>query len=409
MSTPEEPLTRRQLKELRRTGQLPIVDEESTDDAAAPQQEQADTAAGDEHASDAAAPDEAGASSEDAPAAEAEVEPAAEPEPEEDPKPLTRKEMRMHRLRTSQIDVVESEHAEQADDAADREADAEGASEGTSDSAPEAEHVAAPVASGTDSDAATSDPPAAEHADETKLPVGFEGSQTEDAAEGSPDAAHEERPQVGASFGAAVFRQAEERQRAEREQAEREAAERREAKERENALADEAEAAPHDGAAQSQDEPAASGSDTSELAAEAFQHSLESSGSTSGNASALILKDMPGAAALNAPITATGELILTSSHTLPDGIGTHGAAKGTTDGKDVDDVLIDGEIPQHSSPTPISASSAVSTSKAPGEVIRPPSPEKNHGLMLALGITAGVLGVALIGVVVYVFATGALN
>lgn len=409
MSTPEEPLTRRQLKELRRTGQLPIVDEESTDDAAAPQQEQADTAAGDEHASDAAAPDEAGASSEDAPAAEVEVEPATEPEPEEDPKPLTRKEMRMHRLRTSQIGVVESEPAEQADGSADREADAEGAS----DSAPEAEHVATPDAPAADSDATTSDPRAAEtageHADETKLPVGFEGSQTEDAAEGSPDAAHEERPQVGASFGAAVFRQAEERQRAEREQAEREAAERREAKERENALADETETGPHDGAARTQDEQAASGSDTSELAAEAFQHSLESSGSTSGNASALILKDMPGAAALNAPITATGELILTSSHTLPDGIGTHGAAKGTTDGKDVDDVLIDGEIPQHSSPTPISASSAVSTSKAPGEVIRPPSPEKNHGLMLALGITAGVLGVALIGVVVYVFATGALN
>ncbi|WP_119698529.1 hypothetical protein [Microbacterium halotolerans] len=397
MSTPEQPLTRRQLKELRRTGQLPTVDEDQTDDTAAPQEEQADPVAGDEHAFDADASADAG---EGVPAAE------AEPEPEEEPKPLTRREMRMHRLRTSQIDVVESEHAVDAAPAvADREADAEGTSD--------AEHVASPTVPVADSEAATAEPlvaeTAAEDADEAKLPVGFEDSQHENPATGSQDAADDERPQVGASFGAAVFRQAEERQRAEREQAEREAVERREAKEREDAHAGETETAPDDEATQAPNETAASGSDTSELAAEAFQRSLESSGSTSGNASALILKDMPGTAALNAPITATGELILTSSHSLPEGIGTHGAAKGTTDGRDVDDVLIDGEIPQHSSPTPISASSAVSTSKSPGEVIRPPAPEKNHGLMLTLGITAGVLGVALIGVVVYVFATGALN
>ncbi|WP_324014681.1 hypothetical protein [Microbacterium sp. JZ37] len=69
-------------------------------------------------------------------------------------------------------------------------------------------------------------------------------------------------------------------------------------------------------------------------------------------------------------------------------------------------MLIDGEIPLSSSPTPIAASDAVSTSKSPGEVIRPPAPEKNHKLILTLGITAGGLGIAVVAAVVIAYATG---
>ncbi|WOF24598.1 hypothetical protein N8K70_08075 [Microbacterium betulae] len=137
---------------------------------------------------------------------------------------------------------------------------------------------------------------------------------------------------------------------------------------------------------------------------ELLTHPRESSGSGSAP-SALILDEIPSAA-LNAPITATGELIVTSSHKLPDGFGSSGAAKGTTDGREIDAVLIDGEIPLASSPTPIAASDAVSTSKSPGEVIRPPAPEKNHKLVLTLGITAGALGIAVVGAVVIAYASG---
>ena len=71
-----------------------------------------------------------------------------------------------------------------------------------------------------------------------------------------------------------------------------------------------------------------------------------------------------------------------------------------------DATLVDGELPSHSSPTPIAASSAVSTVKAPGDVIKPPVPEKGGKLMMSLAITAGVLALALVGVLILAFVTG---
>ena len=67
---------------------------------------------------------------------------------------------------------------------------------------------------------------------------------------------------------------------------------------------------------------------------------------------------------------------------------------------------MDGELPAHSSPTPIAASAAVSTVKTSGEVIRPPAPEKGSRLMMTLAITAGALALALVGVLILAFATG---
>lgn len=415
MSNPDQPLTRRQLKELRRTGQLPVITEDDADGAVADVVEPAEATSPAE--SGAAVPEAAGkAEHEPASAAERDAEDSSDAE-----RPLTRKQVRARRLATSQIAVVPDsddadephhvvlpagfESAPREGEAAPAPADAPvGGAE--SDSAPEswaaralreaeqdaaddATHERASTAAKADERAGAAKPAAQQAEGES---VAAEPQAPAKAADASADG----RPQVGSSFGAAVFQQAEERQQAEREQAEREAAERREAKARDtNRAVPAKESTPGPG--------------TNRIAAEAYHLSQETSGSTAGNTSSLILKDMPGAAALSAPITATGELILTSSHSLPDGLGAHGAAKGTTDGKDVDDSLIDGELPEHSSPTPIAASRAVSTSKAPGDVIRPPAPEKNRGMMLALGITAGVLGIALVGVVVYVFATGQLN
>lgn len=66
-------------------------------------------------------------------------------------------------------------------------------------------------------------------------------------------------------------------------------------------------------------------------------------------------------------------------------------------------MLIDGELPPTSSPTPIAASSAVSTSKPAGEVIRPPAPETGNKLMFTLAIVAGGLALALAAVLVVAF------
>ncbi|WP_300266800.1 hypothetical protein [Microbacterium sp.] len=117
----------------------------------------------------------------------------------------------------------------------------------------------------------------------------------------------------------------------------------------------------------------------------------------------LIFTPLPGRGSLSGPIASTGELLITGSYELPNGIGSQGHAHGAADGKDVDAVLIDGELPASSSPTPIAASSAVSTTKPAGEVIRPPAPEKGNKLMLTLAIMAGGLALALAVVLIVAF------
>lgn len=123
---------------------------------------------------------------------------------------------------------------------------------------------------------------------------------------------------------------------------------------------------------------------------------------------ALIVSQAPEVSPLVGPVTATGEVLVTGTFNLPEGLGSTGHAKGTADGKEIDATLVDGELPSHSSPTPIAASAAVSTVKMPGEVIKPPTPEKGSRLMMTLAITAGVLAIALVGVLILAFATGAL-
>lgn len=138
-----------------------------------------------------------------------------------------------------------------------------------------------------------------------------------------------------------------------------------------------------------------------------FDQLLARSSSGSATASnALIMTQTPEVSALVAPVTATGEVLITGTFNLPEGLGSTGHALGTADGKDVDAVLVDGELPAHSSPTPIAASAAVSTVKTPGEIITPPAPEKGSRLMMTLAITAGALALALVGVLILAFVTG---
>lgn len=125
-----------------------------------------------------------------------------------------------------------------------------------------------------------------------------------------------------------------------------------------------------------------------------------------GTPNALILSQAPAAAPLVAPVTATGEVLVTGTFALPDGLGSRGHAAGAADGKEVDAVLVDREIPAHSSPTPIAASAAISTVKNAGEIIQPPAPEKGGRLMMTLAITAGALALALVGVLIAAIVTG---
>ncbi len=122
---------------------------------------------------------------------------------------------------------------------------------------------------------------------------------------------------------------------------------------------------------------------------------------------ALILSQTPDSGpSLVSPITATGEVLITGTFALPDTYGSTGTVPGRSEGSDVDAVLVDGELPAASSPTPIAASAAISTIKSAEEIIKPPAPEKGSRLMVVLAITAGVLAVALAGVLIVAITTG---
>lgn len=129
----------------------------------------------------------------------------------------------------------------------------------------------------------------------------------------------------------------------------------------------------------------------------------ETSGSHHTSSTALIFTPALGAGSLSGPITSTGEMLITGTYALPEGLGSQGHAVGAADGKDVDAVLLDGELAPSSSPTPIAASSAVSTSKPAGEVIRPPAPDTGNKLMLTLAIVAGGLALALATALIIAF------
>lgn len=136
-----------------------------------------------------------------------------------------------------------------------------------------------------------------------------------------------------------------------------------------------------------------------------FDQLLGRSAGTGGTPHALIVPQSSTAGPIVAPVSSTGEVLVTGTLNLPEGLGSNGHAPGA-DGKAIDASLVDGEIPAHSSPTPIAASAAISTVKTPGEIIKPPAPEKGSKLMMTLAITAGVLALALVGVLILAFVTG---
>ena len=122
---------------------------------------------------------------------------------------------------------------------------------------------------------------------------------------------------------------------------------------------------------------------------------------------ALILSQTPDTGSFTSPIAGTGEVLVTGTYNLPESFGSTGTSRGSSDGKELDAILVDGELPATSSPTPIAASSAISTIKSAEDIIKPPAPEKGSRLMIALGITAGALALALMGVLIVALFTGA--
>jgi hypothetical protein len=147
---------------------------------------------------------------------------------------------------------------------------------------------------------------------------------------------------------------------------------------------------------------------TDPVAGARFDDVLDGTASNSqhGASTALIFTPSPGLGSLSGPIASTGEILVTGTYALPAGLGSQGHALGAADGRAAVAGFMDSELAPASSPTPIAASSAVSTSRPAGEVIRPPAPDKSNKLMITLAIVAGGLAIVLAATLVIAFTTG---
>lgn len=373
MSTPETPespqLTRRQLRELRNTASSPIITPEEAEAAAAP-------------AVSAPLPRAA------EPVVVAEEPPAAE-DVDLDARALTRRAARQQeRLRTASVPVVDGEAAAdeavaedtvaETDDTTDAEAQAapadqvadeapDGADGEPQDNAPREETVDdAAHDEAVDSDVATDDADASDLADTESADPVEAAEALADAQSEAPDVEtfltggdddEEHRPVVAPTFGSGLL--------------------------------------------------AGDGVEI-ELPASFDQLLTRGSAATGSLAAsnALILSQTPDTGSFSAPVAATGEVLITGTFNLPESFGSTGTSHGSSDGKEIDAVLVDGELPASSSPTPIAASSAISTIKSADDIIKPPAPEKGGKLMLALVITAGALALALTGALIIALVTG---
>jgi hypothetical protein len=123
----------------------------------------------------------------------------------------------------------------------------------------------------------------------------------------------------------------------------------------------------------------------------------QSTAATTTNA--LILPAIPRPDA-TAPLTSTGEILVTGSIDLPRGVGSTGLDPEHLDSSDIDN-LLDGEENEFntSEVAPVRASRAISTHTSTRGVIAPPK-KRGNALPTVLMITAGVLAVGVIGLLV---------
>lgn len=123
----------------------------------------------------------------------------------------------------------------------------------------------------------------------------------------------------------------------------------------------------------------------------------QSTAATTTNA--LILPAIPRPDA-TAPLTSTGEILVTGSIDLPRTVGSTGLNPEHLDSSDIDH-LLDGEENEFntSEVAPVRASRAISTHTSTRGVITPPK-KRGNALPTVLIITAGVLAVGVIGLLV---------
>ncbi|NRD27510.1 hypothetical protein [Frigoribacterium sp. VKM Ac-2836] len=131
-------------------------------------------------------------------------------------------------------------------------------------------------------------------------------------------------------------------------------------------------------------------------------------GTSTGQQNALILTDAQVADVTGA-LNATGEIIITGSIDLPRSLASTGS-QARIDNSDMDRILEQGDAEQASSDAePVRASRAISTHTSTRAVVLAASQPKGNHLPLILGISGGVVGLGIIGLIIGGFATGVLG
>jgi hypothetical protein len=119
--------------------------------------------------------------------------------------------------------------------------------------------------------------------------------------------------------------------------------------------------------------------------------------------SALVLPAVPGSSDVGTALDETGEVIITGSIDLPPSFGSMGAPASGIEAHDLDTLLERAEADQHRSDVaPVSAARAISTNTGATSLITPPKRARANAPVV-LAVTAAVLAVGVVGLLLSVF------
>jgi hypothetical protein len=119
--------------------------------------------------------------------------------------------------------------------------------------------------------------------------------------------------------------------------------------------------------------------------------------------SALVLPTVPGSNDVGTALDETGEVIITGSIDLPSSFGSQGAPATGLESNDLDAILERSETESPASDVaPVSAARAISTNTSSTSIMAPPKRARANA-PLVLAITAGVLAVGVVSLLLAVF------
>jgi hypothetical protein len=151
------------------------------------------------------------------------------------------------------------------------------------------------------------------------------------------------------------------------------------------------------------DEPAPAKVDDADASFDDLISSRTVGSTNSSQTSALVLPAVPSSMDMGTALDETGEVIITGSIDLPSSMGSNGAPAAGIESKDLDALLEVGETEQSGDDVaPVSASRAVSTGASNNALVAPPKRGRAN-VPVVLAITAGVLAIGVVGLLLAAF------